>query len=82
MAAGDFGEGVEGEAEVFGEKIAAEVIVEAFEDAQEVGVGSDEGFVVAGVGDDDVVVGGLGGGIEEMLAERVEAEAELGGDLH
>ena len=80
MTAGDFGEGVEGEAEVFGEEVATEIVVEAVEDTLQVGVGAGEGFVMTGVGDDDVVVGGLGGGIKELLAERVEADAELGGD--
>ena len=35
---------------------------------------------MAGVGDDDVVVWGLGGGIDELPTERVEADVELGGD--
>ena len=80
LAAGDFGEGVEDEVEVFGEKVAAELLVEAIEDALEVGVSASEGFVVAGVGYDDVGVSGLWGGIKELLAQSVKTDAELGGD--
>ena len=54
--------------------------MEAFYDALQVGVGTGEGLVVAGVGDDDVAVGGLGGGGEDCLSERVETDVELGGD--
>ena len=55
LTASDFGEGVEGEAEVFGEEVAAEIVVEAVEDALEVGVGTGESVVVTGVCDDNLV---------------------------
>lgn len=40
LAAGDVGEMVEGEAEVFGEEVTGEVGVEAFEDTEEGSMGA------------------------------------------
>jgi len=40
LTAGDVGEVMEGEAEVFGEKVAGEVGVEAFEDTEEGSMGA------------------------------------------
>ena len=59
LAAGDVGEVVEGETEIFGKEVAAELVVEAVDDAEEAFMSQGEGFVVTGVGDDDVV--GIGG---------------------
>ena len=56
LTAGDVGEMVEGEAEVFGNEVGGEVRGEAVDDAGEGVVSMAEGFVVAGAGDDDIGV--------------------------
>lgn len=80
MAAGDFSEGVESQMKVFDKEITGKIVVETVDDAEQVGMGTFESFVMAYIGNDDVVFGGLGNGIGELLSEDVEADAEFGGD--
>ena len=82
MAAGDVGEGVEGEAEIFGEEVAAELLIHAVKDALQMFVGTGEGIVVAGGGNDDVVLGDGRDvrGLEDGGFELGDVRAELGAD--
>lgn len=79
MAAGDVGESVEGEAEVFGEKVAAEFHRHAVKDALQMFVGTSEGVVMAGGGNDDIVLGDGGYicGFVDGSFELVDAEGFL-----
>ena len=78
MATGDFGKDVEGLAKVFAKEVATHLHVEAGEDALESFVSTEESVVVAGVGDDDIRIGGLGGSIDELLLQGIEAYSEFG----
>ena len=82
MTAGDFGEGVEGKAEIFGKEIAAEVVVEAVKDTKQMFVGTSQGIVMTGIGDDDVVLsdGGDVGSLIDGGFQVVEVRVELGAD--
>lgn len=83
LAAGDVGEGVEGEAEVFGEKVAAEFHRHAVKDALQMFVGASEGVVMAGGGNDDIVLGDGGDvcGFVDGGFECFDAFACLGGNF-
>ena len=72
--ADDFGEVVDGGAEVFADEVAAEAEVEALLDFLDVGEGAGERLVVADVGDNDVTAGDGGecGTAHEELLEPVE----------
>ena len=56
LTAGDFGEGVNGLAEVFAEEIAAELHLETIDDALDTVVSTEEGIVVASIRHDNIVL--------------------------
>jgi len=76
--AGDFCEVAQNKAEVFGEEVAAELHLKAFDDALQVVLGVGEGLILTGGGDDDVVVVGMGSGVDELLAQAIESHAVFG----
>lgn len=77
MAAGYFGEGVEGLAEIFAEKVAAELHLQASDDSLKMLVGSCECIVMAGVGYDDVGIGSLRCSVYQLLPKLIKPYAVL-----